>query len=278
MDCCRSARGRPCSPRTCRANRRRRRDGPRRRCACCCTPPPRAPRPGARSLSSLPPSKRWDRALRTSGDLKLPRSVARCTRPGPCAATPLERWSELGHPRERGQGYSWGSTYSGGAPPTEDARASDRPRSLVRRPGGPDMSRNTPSPSIAVSSRSTLIRSLLAGLALCAATASAARGQIKLMTVFGDANTDNLGTDARVIGDVDGDGVPDFVAGAPGHDIGAQAFGEAIVFSGSDGSVLFRFYGTVVNDELGGRVGRAGDVDADGYPDVIVGSTFIEPG
>ena len=126
--------------------------------------------------------------------------------------------------------------------------------------------------------RKVEFRSLVFIASVCAATASSARAQIKLHTLYGDAAGDSLGTSLRTIGDVNGDGIPDFVAGAPHpvppYGIGA---GEAIVFSGADGSVLYRFHGTLAvgGDFFGQFVDGAGDVNGDGVPDIIVGSTYI---
>jgi len=116
------------------------------------------------------------------------------------------------------------------------------------------------------------VLSLATVLALVAA--STARAQIKLEVVHGAPN-EFLGTDTSPIGDVNGDGIPDFVAGAPAYNSWS---GEAVVYSGSDGTVLFRVYGSGANDQFGGAVAGAGDVNGDGIPDVIVGSTYMSAG
>jgi hypothetical protein len=125
--------------------------------------------------------------------------------------------------------------------------------------------------------RSRIIAFLVLG-ALFSPVASSARAQIKLQTVHGDAAADNLGADAHAAGDVDGDGVVDYVAGAPLNDFAGFAAGEAIVFSGVDGSVLYRFYGSAANDQFGASVCGAGDVNGDGYADIIVGSRYFDVG
>jgi hypothetical protein len=118
--------------------------------------------------------------------------------------------------------------------------------------------------------RSHRITVLSLATALALVAASTAHAQIKLVVVHGTQN-EFLGTDTSPIGDVNGDGIPDFVAGAPAYN---NSSGEAVVFSGADGSVLFHFYGSGTNDGFGGSVGAAGDVDGDGTPDIIVGSTY----
>ena len=73
--------------------------------------------------------------------------------------------------------------------------------------------------------------------------------------------------------DVDGDGVPDFIAGAPyASPGGVTRGGSAFVFSGADGSVLYQIDGSGTADQLGWSVAMAGDVDNDGAGDFIVGA------
>ncbi|MEO8560989.1 MAG: hypothetical protein ABI601_02875 [bacterium] len=75
-----------------------------------------------------------------------------------------------------------------------------------------------------------------------------------------------LGTSVEAAGDVDHDGVPDVVAGAPG-------VGMAMVLSGRDGREIRRMTGDSTEGNFGGAVAAAGDLDGDGYADVIVGAS-----
>lgn len=70
------------------------------------------------------------------------------------------------------------------------------------------------------------------------------------------------------VGDVDLDGFDDVVVGDGGRDV-------AYVYSGADGSVIHLFQGAAADDGFGGAAAGAGDVDADGVPDVIVGTARI---
>jgi hypothetical protein len=76
------------------------------------------------------------------------------------------------------------------------------------------------------------------------------------------------------VGDLNGDGVPDYAAGSP--DTPAvpphPKLGHVRVFSGLDGSVLHEFEGPVPGSLLGWAVDSAGDVDGDGLPDILIGS------
>ena len=73
-------------------------------------------------------------------------------------------------------------------------------------------------------------------------------------------------------GDVNGDGFDDVIVGAPLDDINLLNNGLAQVFSGSDGSVLYNFTGDSAQDRLGQSVSGAGDVNGDGFADLIVGA------
>jgi hypothetical protein len=74
-------------------------------------------------------------------------------------------------------------------------------------------------------------------------------------------------------GDVNGDGTPDLLVGAPGQD-GPDwgGHGRAFVFSGVDGRpILTLDYPPSVGGGLGSSVAGAGDVTGDGIPDFLVG-------
>jgi hypothetical protein len=71
-------------------------------------------------------------------------------------------------------------------------------------------------------------------------------------------------------GDVDGDGVPDIISGAPGV---GSAPGNAYVYSGANGRVITRLTGGGPADQFGAAVSGAGDVNDDGHADLLVGAT-----
>ena len=84
----------------------------------------------------------------------------------------------------------------------------------------------------------------------------------------GEAAGDQFGWIARVIGDVDGDGVNDFVTSAPTKDLGGENAGRIYVYSGRTGALLWSVDGAP-GDELGSGIEAAGDTNGDGIPDVI---------
>lgn len=87
-----------------------------------------------------------------------------------------------------------------------------------------------------------------------------------------------FGTSVSGAGDVNQDGRDDVIVGAP-YDrrfVNGQTLitGSATVFSGLDGSVLFRWFGDGHDDHFGKSVNEAGDVNADGWPDLVVGAPW----
>jgi len=124
----------------------------------------------------------------------------------------------------------------------------------------------------------TIRQSALFPAALAASALSTlgvgARAQSSLYTVYGDSSWDHFGRSLAGVGDIDGDGRGDFVVGAQNDDDHGSNSGSARVFSGATGSVLYTFYGDSAGDFFGWSTDGAGDVDADGCPDVIVGAMW----
>ncbi len=95
-----------------------------------------------------------------------------------------------------------------------------------------------------------------------------------LREVFGPNVDGWMGFSVGGTGDVDADGYDDWIAGAPFDDTVGMNAGRAYVFSGKDASLLFTFSATAEKQHLGISVDGAGDVDADGHPDLIVGAEW----
>lgn len=86
----------------------------------------------------------------------------------------------------------------------------------------------------------------------------------------GDEAFDEYGRSVSGLGDVDGDGHPDFLIG--GYDSNtADALGYVRVYSGRDGSVI-RSHRGGVGAAFGQSVAGVGDLDGDGRPEYVVGA------
>lgn len=103
--------------------------------------------------------------------------------------------------------------------------------------------------------------------------------------------TDTSGVSVADAGDVNGDGLDDLIIGAfaadPGGESGAGEsyvmfgregpFGASFTLSGLDGSDGFIIEGIDAGDTSGVSVSGAGDLNADGFADVIVGAWAADP-
>ena len=99
---------------------------------------------------------------------------------------------------------------------------------------------------------------LLLGIA-CDGTAAPRAGAVRIVSgasalalgaVLGDAEDDYLGWALAAAGDVDADGVVDFIAGAPSQ-CGTGKIGYARVYSGADFSTLHTVHGDTFLDWFG---------------------------
>src|SRR4051812_38322346 len=107
-------------------------------------------------------------------------------------------------------------------------------------------------------------------------------------TIDGAARTDLAGSSVARAGDVNGDGLADVIVGA----IQADAHGRRdsgsgfVVFGRADGASVdlarlggggFRIDGALAGDHMGWAVAPAGDVNGDGYDDVVIGARDADP-
>ena len=100
-----------------------------------------------------------------------------------------------------------------------------------------------------------------------------------LYSIDGDDPDERFGLAVSGVGDLNADGHDDFIVGACQDPTNGNQAGEARVFSGVDGSLMFRVLGESSGDFFGNAVSGAGDVNADGTPDFIVGAIcgYIRP-
>ena len=98
----------------------------------------------------------------------------------------------------------------------------------------------------------------------------------ELYTYYGVETKDYFGYSvAGVEGDLDGDGVNDFIVGVIGDDAINNATyyaGLIKVYSGATGALIFENNGDQPGDRLGRAVAGLGDLNGDGVPEVAAGA------
>ncbi len=98
--------------------------------------------------------------------------------------------------------------------------------------------------------------------------------------IYGEYYEDLFGYSLSGAGDLDGDGVNEFVVGAPSNVSGGSLAGKVYVFKASETGTDIEdqnFVGAP-GDQFGYSVSTAGDINADGYSDVIIGSLYNNDG
>jgi hypothetical protein len=94
-------------------------------------------------------------------------------------------------------------------------------------------------------------------------------------TRAGDQNAEHLGDSVAYAGDVNADGYADVLVGAPNYSNGQSKEGRAMLFlgsaSGPSQSPAWEVESNVANALFGTTLAAAGDVNDDGYADIIVG-------
>jgi len=98
-----------------------------------------------------------------------------------------------------------------------------------------------------------------------------------LYVLSGDYMGDWFGFSVSTAGDINKDGYSDFAISAPRADAQAVNAGRTYIISGQDGDTLRVIYGEVTEELRGYRVVSAGDVNGDGYDEVILSPGYTNP-
>ncbi|MBK8975441.1 MAG: FG-GAP repeat protein [Planctomycetes bacterium] len=93
-----------------------------------------------------------------------------------------------------------------------------------------------------------------------------------LYTVSATTAGTAFGHAVRGCGDVDGDGRPDFLVGAPDDASAGTGAGATFLFSGRDGRLLRQLLPLAAGERFGHSVSGVGDTNGDGTPDLLVGA------
>ena len=113
----------------------------------------------------------------------------------------------------------------------------------------------------------------LTGSGVGKATVYSGRTGSLLFEFAGEDTLDYFGFSLAAAGDLNRDGTPDILIGAPYDetDTSEMSVGCVHAYSGADGSRLLTVAGDVRWDKFGLSVDGAGDADGDGIPDILVG-------
>lgn len=93
-------------------------------------------------------------------------------------------------------------------------------------------------------------------------------GSAVIFVIQGAADED-LGASIAGLRDINGDGIRDIVIGAPGANAGR---GAIRIFSGANGGLLAAVNGNTDGQSFGESVSNVGDLNADGFDDILVGA------
>jgi len=100
-------------------------------------------------------------------------------------------------------------------------------------------------------------------------------GELTEITFIGEAAGDLFGAPVSTAGDVNGDGFEDMIIGAYQNDAGGTDAGRAYIYFGGsamDSIADVILTGEDADDVFGASVASAGDVNGDGFGDIIIGA------
>ena len=123
-----------------------------------------------------------------------------------------------------------------------------------------------------------MIRASIRSLVFLSIAASlAAQTPVPGRSFTGVLQNESFGVSLAAVGDVNLDGRIDYAAGGNNAQVTTPSQGVIRVFDGFSGSILYTLIGAANGSQLGKCVGGAGDVDNDGYDDVVGGAPLFLP-
>ena len=114
-----------------------------------------------------------------------------------------------------------------------------------------------------------------------------AASDVAYAAFLGETSSDNLGASVASVSDIDGDGLPDLLLGAPGSDLSGTDAGAGYLVLSTDlssgsqsigGVADATFTGESDDDALGSAVFDAGDTDGDGLSDLGLSAPYSDTG
>jgi hypothetical protein len=95
-----------------------------------------------------------------------------------------------------------------------------------------------------------------------------------VLTILKDPKAgSSFGRSVAGVGDINGDGHADIAVGSRASSSGD---GAVLIYSGKDWTTLYRLKSNAIHSDAGAAVASAGDVNADGVPDILIGDSSAD--
>lgn len=95
-------------------------------------------------------------------------------------------------------------------------------------------------------------------------------------TLTGPVGGDQLGMALAALDDLNADGVHEYAVGLPGSDHAGYGFGAVQIHDGATDALLLTVGGSVAFGDFGNALSPCGDIDGDGFGDLLVGARLTD--